>query len=167
MFNVCSAPQNKYSKTEQSFFTPLLLSLCGACFREALPGCPVWSLPERKALPVPATFTPCVVLLILLDSSAWFSLAAAPAVQTVSLPAACPLHWWLVRLLPPPVLWRGTAPCLGWRQLHPSPSLAFQSCSPPNTCFLRKILGKGLTRHQRSISAEHIRFQEPWGVKQK
>lgn len=152
------------------FFTSLLLSLwglavlvsgrpwqdvlCRGCLRE-------------QALPVATTLTPCVALLILLDSSASFCLAAAPAVLCISLPTACPLRWWLVHLLSLPVLWRGTGPWPGWGQLRSGPSLTFQSCSPPNTRFLRKVLGKGLTRQERGVSAEHICFQEPWGVKQK
>lgn len=103
----------------------------------------------------------------------WTCLLCSPLVQL-------PLCYMFLCPLPAPSLVVGASPpsacaCAverdwtlnGWGQLGSSPSLTFQSCSPPNSCFLRKVLRQNLTRQQHGFSAEHICFQEPWGVKQK
>lgn len=111
---------------------------------------------------VPTMFTPCIALLILLDLSAWFSLAAAPAVRYVFLPTACPLHRWLVHLFPLPVLRRGTGPWLCWRQICSSASLTFHFSS--KYPLLKKILGKKrLTRQQRGFQLNTYASRSPEG----
>lgn len=119
----------------------------------------------EKRLPAPL-HTPSSVVIDPLALNLLPSLAAALAVPCVSLPPAWPLLQWLGHVLPLPVLWVGMALGLAGElslsSVQHFPYLPFLFSSK---CLLlrEKVLGKGLTRQQCGVSAEHIcRSPEGW-----
>lgn len=124
-------------------FSPLSCCISGdlqCLFEEALAGCAVQWLPERRGSLLPSTLTPCVVLLTLWDWT--FVLSCCSSCCALCFSAHC--------LSPPPVA--GASPpftcaldrdcSLAWPGNsvfpHSSTSLIFRSPSLPNACFLRK-----------------------------
>lgn len=150
---------------EQSFFYPSFaesLGTCSACFREAMSGCPVQRLLERRGSPGShhTQSMHCFVdpfgfiCSFLLCYSSYYAVSP-PSSSGWCMSSPCP--------------WCGEGLVHSLAQSNSTPALPLPSSLvlPPNTRFLTKVLGKGLMRQQHSVSAEHICFQEPWGVKQK